>query len=153
MDKRVCLKWLKRLLLVLVLPVFLIVFLWLCLNVISYVDEYCYKHKYDNSRRLSRVTGVRIPKFEVVAFEEGRYLSHQKMEDCLHAEFEALPTEEFYEVLDSLVAIEESNWDISDGNLFYYIDAQRKFRVHILRGSKQFYVYYGGDDIFWKTKE
>lgn len=147
MDK---IKWLKKLLLILISSIFLMAFLLLCLNVILYINEYCYEHKYDNSRKLSRVTGVKLPEFEVVAFEEGKWLSHQKMADCQYAEFDTIPTEDFYVTLDSLAAVKDCNWSTGEGEMFYYVDNQRKLKVNILRRSKLFYVYYGGDDMFWK---
>lgn len=130
--------------------ILLVVFLFLSIITMVYIDEYKYNHKYDSPRKLSRLTGVKMPQYDVVELEKRGWLSHLKINDCLHAEFKSLPTEDFYNTLECLAKEEGSNWHMEDEMHFCYVDKENRAIVHITRESKLLQVYYGGGDLFWE---
>lgn len=146
MKKRLMRNFLK----IFVSLILLVVFLFLFIIVMAYVDEYKYNHKYESPRKLSRLTGVKMPQYDVVELEKRGWLSHLKINDCLHAEFKSLPTEDFYNTLECLTKEEGSNWHMEDEMHFCYVDKENRAIVHITRESKLLQVYYGGGDLFWE---
>ena len=61
--------------------ILLVVFLFLSIITMLYIDEYKYNHKYDSPRKLSRLTGVKMPQYDVVELEKRGGLSHLKIND------------------------------------------------------------------------
>jgi hypothetical protein len=116
----------------------------------SYFEKYGYEQRFENPKKLSRLTGIEIPDYDVVEFNENGWISHYKLNDCLHAKFSTIPTNEFYSALDSLVMVENSNWHSDNEKVFVFVNNTQRVKLHILRGLEDLYIYYGGDEMFWE---
>lgn len=101
-------KW--RLLLMLVSPLFLIVYL--CLFVWGYVTYLDYERKYyfTNEDRIERITGVRLPDMDIVEYNKGMTSITGDYRDWLLVEFEKIPSEKVCQTLDILIASQKTGW-------------------------------------------
>ena len=143
-------KWLRWLVILLVSPIIMVTCLFLLLVGMSYFEKYRYEQRFENPKKLSRLTGIEIPDYDVVEFNENGWISHHKLNDCLHAKFSTIPTSKFYSALDSLVMVENCNWHSDNEKVFVFVNNTQRVKLHILRGLEDLYIYYGGDEMFWE---
>ena len=101
-------KW--RLLLMLVSPLFLIVYL--CLFVWRYVTYLDYERKYyfTNEDRIERIIGVRLPNMDIVEYNKGQSNFTGDYSDRLLVEFEKIPSDKVYQTLNSLIEKRNTGW-------------------------------------------
>lgn len=111
------------------------------------------KHRFDDTKTLTRITEVEFPKFKVIEYEKGRTSFHGDYSDKLVLEFKEMPSEEFYAEI-----AESANWNIKNDSTYYYSrvwgnglpappgeddEEDMSLNIQIKRGDKRFYVSYG----------
>ena len=100
--------------------------------------------------RIERITGVRVPKFDIIERHEGkRYFTGDYL-DKLIIEFESIPSDELFEEIDSLIGSKNTKWEKNDsaysfstfwGNGFPAPEGESEaadgiFKITIIKGSK-----------------
>ncbi len=144
-----------RVCLMLISPLFLIVYFILYLLVSGVYYDYRREHRFADKEVLERITGVTYPDFEVVKYTKGEESFLGDYHDELTIEFKEMPSAAFYQSLDSLVATDV--WFLHDnvysfsaiwGNGFPAPQGESEeedmmFDIHIEKGSKQAVVSYG----------
>lgn len=144
-----------RVCLMLISPLFLIVYLLLSLWVLSEYYQYRREHRFADKEVLERITGVTYPDFKVVKYTEGQMSVLRDYHDELTIEFKEMPSSTFYQSLDSLVAADV--WSLYD-NVYSFSaiwgngipapqgeseEEDMMFNIHIEKGSKQAVISYG----------
>ncbi len=144
-----------RVCLMLISPLFLIVYFILYLLVSGVYYDYRREHRFADKEVLERITGVAYPDFEVVKYTKGEESFLGDYHDELTIEFKEMPSAAFYQSLDSLVATDV--WFLHDnvysfsaiwGNGFPAPQGESEeedmmFDIHIEKGSKQAVISYG----------
>lgn len=144
-----------RVCLMLISPLFLIVYFILYLLVWGEYSDYRREHRFADKEVLERITGVTYPDFKVVKYTEGQMSVLRDYRDELTIEFKEMPSSTFYQSLDSLVATDV--WFLHDnvysfsaiwGNGFPAPQGESEeedmmFNIHIEKGSKQASISYG----------
>lgn len=144
-----------RVCLMLISPLFLIVYFILYLLVSGVYYDYRREHRFADKEVLERITGVTYPDFEVVKYMKGEESFLGDYHDELTIEFKEMPSAAFYQSLDSLVATDV--WFLHDnvysfsaiwGNGFPAPQGESEeedmmFDIHIEKGSKQAVISYG----------
>ena len=103
-----------RLLLMLLSPLFLIVYLCLfAWGYDAYVD-YQRKYYFTDDDRIERITSVRLPDMKIMEYSEGKRSFTGDYSDRLIVEFEEVPSEKVYQTLDSLVDTDKTGWRMND---------------------------------------
>ena len=69
--------------------------------------------------RIERITGVRVPKFEIIERHEGERHFTGDYLDTLIIEFEHIPSDELFEKVDSMIASNNTKWEKKDSVYFY----------------------------------
>lgn len=109
--------------------------------------------------RIERITGVRLPEYEVTRFFLGPVMLMGDFTDTLYIEFESIPSDELFEKIDSIRASKEhSAWYTSDSIHYSYHklwgngdpapkgedpNADRIFEIEITKGEKTGIIVYG----------
>lgn len=144
-----------RVCLMLISPLFLIVYFILYLLVSGVYYDYRREHRFADKEVLERITGVAYPDFEVVKYTKGEESFLGDYHDELTIEFKEMPSAAFYQSLDSLVTTDV--WFLHDnvysfsaiwGNGFPAPQGESEeedmmFDIHIEKGSKQAVISYG----------
>lgn len=104
----------RKLLLMMVSPLFLI--LYLCIFAWGYDTYVNYQRKYyfADEDRVERITGVRLPDMKVVEYNGGKRGFIGDFCDLLIVEFEEVPSEIVYQTLDSLIDTGKTGWSMND---------------------------------------
>ena len=121
------------------------------------------KRRFDDAETLTRVTETYFPKFRVVEFYEDWVLGpNRRFDNELILEFNKLPAEYFYTMIDSLARSTDSGWNAKDDSTYYYSrtwgnglpapqgeddSEDMSLTIQIKRGAKCFYVNYGASEI------
>lgn len=146
-----------RVLLLLISPLFLIVYAILCLYGLDIYYAYHRKYRFSDTETLERITGVHFPDFKVVEYKKDKNSFLGDYNDQLIIEFEEFPSEKFYTRIDSLIATEGSEW-FEHENTYSYSkmwgnglsapkgeddDEDMSFSISFDKGSKQAILRYG----------
>ena len=101
--------------------------------------------------RIERITGVRLPEYEVTRFFLGPVMIMGDFTDTLYIEFESIPSDELFEKMDSL------NW-YREGDKYSFStswgngspapegendDEDRFFKIKLTKGEKTGIIVYG----------
>lgn len=109
----------RRIGLVIISPMFLTIYAFMCLAGLSIYYDYHRKYRFADQDVLTRITGVTYPDFKIIEYTRGETSFTGDYVDFLLIEFkEPLPSA-FYQYLDSLAVTGNSNWFI-DGNIYTY---------------------------------
>ena len=108
-----------RLFLMLVSPLFLIlyfiVFVW---GYFSYID-YQRKYYFTDVDRIERITGVKFPEMSIIDYHHGRTSFTGDYSDSLIVKFEEDISEKTYQTLDSLITTYKTSWR-KKGNIYLF---------------------------------
>ena len=108
-----------RLFLMLVSPLFLIlyfiVFVW---GYFSYID-YQRKYYFTDVDRIERITGVKFPEMSIIDYHHGRTSFTGDYSDRLIVKFEEDISEKTYQTLDSLITTYKTSWR-KKGNIYLF---------------------------------
>ena len=145
-----------RLFLMLVSPLFLIhYFIVLVWGYITYMD-YQSKYYFTDEDRIERITGVRLPKMNIIEYHQGER-SIIDYSDRLVVKFEEDISEQTYHTLDSLIATNKMNWR-KKGNAYVFTamwgngmpapkgedeEEDRTFSITIEKGNNKATIYSG----------
>ena len=146
-----------RLLLMLLSPLFLIVYLCLfAWGYDAYVD-YQRKYYFTDNDKIERITGVRFPDMEIIEYSEGKRGFTGDYSDRLIVEFEEVPAEKVYQTLDSLVDTGKTGWRMNDSAYVFSAtwgngmlapkgesdNEDRSFGISFSKGSKKAMIHSG----------
>ena len=105
--------------LLLVSPLFLILYLSFIIWGASKYYDYQREHKFANKKVLSRITEAPFPGFRKKQYIRGRTSFTGDYMDKLSIEFSEIPSDEFYQTLDSLANVPDSNWHRKKDGYWY----------------------------------
>ena len=106
--------------------------------------------------RIERITGVRLPEYEVTRFFLGPVMLMGDFTDTLYIEFESIPSDELFEKIDTLSTI--IGWHKSDSIHYSYYktwgngypapegendEEDRFFKIELTKGEKTGIIVYG----------
>ena len=106
--------------------------------------------------RIERITGVRLPEYEVTRFFLGPVMLMGDFTDTLYIEFESIPSDELFEKIDTLSTI--IGWHKSDSFHYSYYktwgngypapegedpEEDRIFEIKLTKGEKTGIIVYG----------
>ena len=138
-------------------PLFLMLYSILFFCYIFWAENYDRKHHFQNRDRIERITEVRIPKFEVTDYYEGRRGFNGDFTDWFTFEFKSTPPDELFDEIDKLIKTGKTSWH-KEGNdyIFNYTwgnsipappgerdNEDRMFSITITRGEKQGEISHG----------
>ena len=146
-----------RVFLLLISPLFLILYAILGLYGLDTYFAYQRKYRFADKETLERITGVVYPDFKVVGYEKGNTSFLGDYGDALTIEFEDTLSSRFYQTLDSLIATQKTDWSKHDNIYSYNImwgnglpaptgeddEEDMMFSIHFSKGSKQATINYG----------
>lgn len=91
------------------------------LLIISICLYVCYKWIWEEwpVERIERITGAKVPKFEIIERHEGERHFTGDYLDTLIIEFEHIPSDELFEKIDSMIASNNTKWEKKDSVYFY----------------------------------
>ena len=133
----------------LLLPLFLVINLLFYLLLYCLYDAYEYKHMFTDNDVVSEITGAPIPEFDLVEYNEG-YIAfgHSKLDELI-VEFNEMPDEELFVMLDSLT-VTDSGWEKSRDDTYSFtvrggdwrnvpkgVDDYLTFTIYITKGDKR----------------
>ena len=108
-----------RLFLMLVSPLFLILyfiaFVW---GYFTYID-YQKKYYFTDVDRIERITGVKFPGMSIIDYHHGRTSFTGDYSDRLIVKFEEDISEKTYQTLDSLITTDKTSWR-KKGNIYLF---------------------------------
>ena len=147
-------KW--RLLLMLVSPLFLIAYLFIFIWGYDAYVNYQRKYYFADEDRIERITGVRLPDMKVIEYNEGRRITRD-YNDRLIVEFEEVPSEIVFQILDSLVNMGKAGWRMNDSSYVFSAtwgndipapkgennNEDRSFSISFSKGSKRATIHNG----------
>ena len=137
----------------LVSPLFLIIYLLLFI-VICYEDKRDY---FQNRDRIERITEVRLPKFKMIEYHEGRRGFNGDFNDDFVFEFKSVPSDEMFDMIDKLIESGKTGWH-KEGDSYIFNctwgngmpapkgesdNEDRIFGITITRGEKQGVIRHG----------
>ena len=69
--------------------------------------------------RIERISGVKVPKFDIIERHEGeRHFTGDYLETLI-IEFESIPSDELFEEIDSMIASNSTKWEKKDSVYSY----------------------------------
>lgn len=115
------------------------------------------KSVYAEKERLRRITGVVFPDFKVVDYKRGERSFHGDYTDEVIIEFKAIPSDDFYQTIDSLIKMPDSYWSKKELHYSYSRmwgngiptpegendEEDMTFNISFDKGSKQVTLTYG----------
>lgn len=115
------------------------------------------KSVYAEKERLQRITGVVFPDFTVVDYKRGERSFQGDYTDEVTIEFKATPSDEFYQTIDSLINMPNSDWSKKEQHYSYGRiwgnglpapegeddEEDMTFNISFEKGSKQATLTYG----------
>lgn len=146
-----------RVFLLLISPLFLILYAVLCLWGLDTYSSCQRKHRFADGETLKRITGVTYPNFKIVGYEKGNTAFMGDYSDKLIIEFEDTLSSQFYQTLDSLIATQETDWSRHDNTYSYSRmwgnglpaptgeddEEDMTFSISLNKGSRQANIEYG----------
>lgn len=108
-----------RVFLLLISPMFLILYAILCVYGLYFYYAYQRKYKFADKETLERITGVTYPDFKIIEYEKGKTGFLMDYRDKLIIEFEDTPSSKFYQTLDSLIVTQQTDWSKQDNTYSY----------------------------------
>ena len=69
--------------------------------------------------RIERITGVRVPQYDIIEYHEGNRYFNGDFEDRFTFEFKTMPSEEMFDEIDKMIAIGNTGWK-KDGNKYSF---------------------------------
>ena len=146
-----------RVTLLLISPIFLMIYIVLFVLGLYAYDSYQRKYRFTNKDTIEKITGVKYPNFKIVEYTKGRTSFQGDYNDQLIIEFKEAPSAAFYQKLDSLIAVEQSDWSKRD-NVYSYSkmwgnglpapkgednEEDMTFSIEFEKGSKKAIIGYG----------
>ncbi len=142
-----------RIVAMLISPLFLILYL-LLFTFFYYEDNTSY---FQNRNRIERITEVKIPKFKVIEYHEGRRGFTGEFEDQFTFEFKSMPPDDMFDKIDELIKSGKTSWH-KEGDEYVFNhtwgnglpapngeddNEDRFFTIKISRGKKQGVIRHG----------
>lgn len=69
--------------------------------------------------RIERITGVRVPQYEIIEYNEGKRHFTGDFEDRFTFEFKTMPSDEMFDEIDKMIATGNTDWK-RDGNKYSF---------------------------------
>ena len=107
--------------------------------------------------RIERITGIRVPKYKVIEYNQGERHFTGDFMDTYEIEFQTIPSEEMFDKIDKMIATCKTGWH-KEGNDYIYNctwgngypapkgesdDKDMIFGITITRGEKQGTIQHG----------
>ena len=108
---------------------------------------------FDETKELAIETGLDFPEYKVTKYTKNHISYHGFYSDEWTAEFVEMPSEEFFNTIDSLSRIVDSNWELVHGEIYSFsrgIEYERNsyfchsLQINLKPDSKTFHIYFGG---------
>lgn len=77
------------------------------------------KSVYTEKERLQKITGVVFPDYIIIDYNKGEMSFHGDYTDEVTIEFKATPSNDFYQIIDSLISIPHSGWSKTEQHYSY----------------------------------
>lgn len=71
------------------------------------------------TERIERITGVKVPEFDIIERHEGKRIIPGDYLDTLIIEFKSMPSDELFDEIDELIASGKTAWK-KEGNKFHF---------------------------------
>ena len=145
-----------RVALMLLSPLFLILYAFL-LSAFLYCGDIVYRMQYFRNRdRIERITGVALPAFRITNCKIGSRGFNGDYKDSFTFKFKSLPSDELFDDIDKMIETGETEWK-KEGNKYSFFqmwgngmpapkgekDDDNSFGITITRGEKQGRVTHG----------
>ncbi len=146
-----------RILLLLISPLFLILYATFCFYCFNIYYDYHRKYRFTDTETIERITGIDYPDFKVLEYKKDKSSFLGDYNDQLVIEFEEVPSEKFYQQIDSMITTGGSDW-FKHGNTYSYSkmwgnglpapegednDEDMSFSISFDKGSRQATLKYG----------
>jgi hypothetical protein len=147
-------KWL-RIVLFIASPMMLFVIVMVPISCYFQYWGYWYpRHHFVRPKVIENITGVRLPKYKVVEYEQGERYFNGDYSDSFTLEFKEMPNTDFYDELDKCFR-QSDNAKISDSTVYRWSkiwgngieppegeleSGDYEFSIRIERGSKTFHI-------------
>ena len=149
-------KWISILLLC-ISPLFIYIYFFIIACIYVGHIKYQLKHKFDDKAIVENIIGVPLPDYDITNREMGKISFNGDYEVELEIEFKELPSIHFFETLDSLATLKESDWNRKKDHYLYSkmwgngiavpngVDDKEDmtFSIYIIKGNKQATINYG----------
>lgn len=96
-----------------------ILFVTLVLAVAGLYVYYEYFWQEWSPARIERITGVRVPQYEIIEYNEGNRHFTGDFEDRFTFEFKTMPSEEMFDEIDKMIATGNTDWK-REGNKYSF---------------------------------
>lgn len=91
----------------------------LLLTVIGLYVYYEYIWQEWSPARIERITGVRVPQYEIIEYHEGTRHYTGDFEDKFTFEFKTMPSDEMFDNIDKMISTGKEGWK-RDGNKYSF---------------------------------
>ena len=146
-----------RILLLLLSPLMLIIYLITSLLCMQLYSDYHRKYRFADEQVIERITGIPFPKLDIVEYQKGRTSFQGDYSDRIVLSMEEDLDESTYQLLDSMLHKEDTNWNKSGDEYSYNImwgnglptpegedeEEDTAFSLSFTKGSKQIHIVYG----------
>lgn len=105
--------------LLLISPLFLVLYLFLTVWGSSEYYDYRRENRFADQKVLSRITEAPFPSFTKKQYIKGRTSFTGDYMDELLIEFKETPSDDFYQIIDSLINVPNSDWHRSNDGYWY----------------------------------
>lgn len=108
---------------------------------------------FDETKELAIETGLDFPEYKVTKYTKNHISYHGFYSDEWAAEFVEMPSKEFFNTIDSLSCIVDSNWELVHGEIYSFSrgieygrnsDFCHSLQINLKPYSKTFHIYFGG---------
>lgn len=108
---------------------------------------------FDETKELAIETGLDFPEYKVTGYTKNHISYRGFYSDEWTAEFVEMPSKEFFNTIDSLSRIVDSNWALVHGEIYSFsrgIEYERNsdfcysLQINLKPDSKTFHIYFGG---------
>ena len=145
-----------RVALMLLSPLFLILFAFLLSAILRCGDMVFRMQHFRNRDRIERITGIALPAFRITNFNFGSRSFNGDYEDSFDFKFKSLPSDELFDTIDKMIENGETEWE-KEGNSYRFFqmwgngmpvpkgekDDDSSFGITITRGEKQGSITHG----------
>lgn len=108
---------------------------------------------FDETKELAIETGLDFPEYKVTKYTKNHISYRGFYSDEWAAEFVEMPSKEFFNTIDSLSRIVDSNWELVHGEIYSFSrgieygrnsDFCHSLQINLKPDSKTFHIYFGG---------
>ena len=73
-----------------------------------------------STKRIERITGIRLPEFDIIESDQGERGFNGDYEDTFTIEFETVPSNELFDEIDKMIETQNTKWMKHDDSYTFY---------------------------------